>query len=134
MGIYVLLTLFLRIASLNAFTPVNDPLSPEMVIFNAAIELPAAERLTYLSQACSGDTELLHRLQLLLKAHEASGKFLLEGVAGTSSLSAKRPGSRFRQARREAARTGSEPNRRGACVGLAERSERSHPHARASAA
>ena len=42
--------------------------------------------------------------------------------------------SRLRQARREAARTGSEPNRRGACVGLAERSERSQPHARASAA
>ena len=45
----------------------------------------------------------------------------------------ERTHSRFRQARREAARTGREPNRRGACVGLAERGERRQPHARASA-
>ena len=47
---------------------------------------------------------------------------------------AERTHSRLRQARREAARTGREPNRRGACVGLAERGERRQPHARASAA
>jgi hypothetical protein len=46
---------------------------------------------------------------------------------------AERTHSRLRQARREAARTGHEPDRRDACVGLAERSERSKPHARASA-
>jgi len=46
---------------------------------------------------------------------------------------AERTHSRLRQARREAARTGREPNRRGACVGLAKRSERRQPHARASA-
>ena len=37
---------------------------------------------------------------------------------------AERTHSRLRQARREAARTGREPNRRGAGVGLAERNER----------
>jgi hypothetical protein len=37
----------------------------------------------------------------------------------------ERTHSRLREARREAARTSREPNRRGACVGLAEQSERS---------
>jgi len=47
---------------------------------------------------------------------------------------AERTHSRLRHARLEAARTGHELNRRGASVGLAERSERSQPHALASAA
>ena len=57
-----------------------------------------------------------------------------DGRCRLTEQPAERTHSRLRQARREAARTGSEPNRRGACVGLAERSERSQPHARASAA
>src|SRR5882724_11450707 len=59
---------------------------------------------------------------------------LKDGRCGWTEQRAERTHSRLRQARREAARTGSEPNRRGACVGLAERRERSQPHARASAA
>ena len=56
-----------------------------------------------------------------------------DGRCGWTEQRAERTHRRLRQARREAARTGGEPNRRGACVGLAERSERSQPHARASA-
>jgi len=59
---------------------------------------------------------------------------LKNGRCGWTEQRAERTHSRFRQARREAARTGSERSRRGACVGLAERSERSQPHARAGAA
>ena len=46
----------------------------------------------------------------------------------------ERTHSRLRQARQEAARTGREPKRRGACGGLAERNEHRQPPAQASAA
>src|SRR5450759_3390336 len=58
---------------------------------------------------------------------------LKDGRCCWTEQRAERAHSRLSHARREAARTGHEPNRRGACVGLAERNERSQPHARASA-
>jgi hypothetical protein len=48
----------------------------EEELFAAALALPAAERQRYLEQACGGDTELLRRVEALLRAHEKVGDFL----------------------------------------------------------
>jgi eukaryotic-like serine/threonine-protein kinase len=77
---FVLFTLFLRIGYLNAFHPVTDPLNLEMVLLNAAIELPPSERVAYLERACAGQAELLQRLRGLLSAHDAAGDFLTESA------------------------------------------------------
>ena len=63
----------------------TDPLNREMVVFNAALELPAAKRAAYLDQACAGDGELLRRLKALLQANEAAGNFLAKPVLETPS-------------------------------------------------
>jgi WD40 repeat protein len=66
---------------------VTDPLNLEMVVFNAALELPVAERAAYLETACAGNAELLGRLHNLLQAHEAAGDFLTEPALETPSSS-----------------------------------------------
>jgi len=48
----------------------------EEELFAAALALPVAERKHYLEQACGGDTELLQRVEALLRAHEEVGGFL----------------------------------------------------------
>jgi serine/threonine-protein kinase len=45
-------------------------------IFQAAVELPAAERGAYLTDACAGDASLLTEVESLLAAHEEPGSFL----------------------------------------------------------
>jgi eukaryotic-like serine/threonine-protein kinase len=45
-------------------------------IFQAAVELPAAERETYLSGACEGDPSLRAEIESLIAAHEEPGSFL----------------------------------------------------------
>src|SRR5215475_7746331 len=45
-------------------------------IFQAAIELPAAEQEVYLADACAGDLELLTEIESLIAAHEQTGSFL----------------------------------------------------------
>ncbi|HEY5042957.1 MAG TPA: hypothetical protein VIK53_13245 [Verrucomicrobiae bacterium] len=69
----------------------TDPLNHEMVVFNAALELPAAERVAYLERACAGDGELLRRLRALLQAYEAAGDFLAEPVLETPSAATAEP-------------------------------------------
>jgi len=54
----------------------NEPLSPEVAILNAAAELPTAERAVYLAEACKGDAALHQRLQELLQAHDQTEGFL----------------------------------------------------------
>lgn len=49
-------------------------------LFEAALELPAAERLEFLEKQAAGDAALLDEVVSLLKAHEASGD-LFEGSA-----------------------------------------------------
>src|SRR6185436_4361825 len=44
--------------------------------FDAAVQLPAAERGGYLDQSCSAGTPLRQRVEALLKAHDAAGGFL----------------------------------------------------------
>lgn len=45
-------------------------------IFDAALDLHAAERASYVEQACGSNTELLATVRRLLTAHEASAQFL----------------------------------------------------------
>jgi WD40 repeat protein len=55
-------------------------------IFNTALGLPPGERDAYLAGACGGNLPLRQRVEVLLRAHEAAGKFLPENPGG-------RPGS-----------------------------------------
>ena len=54
----------------------NDPLPREVLVFNAALQLPANQREDYLSEACGDDGELRSRVSELLQAHEGAGLFL----------------------------------------------------------
>jgi serine/threonine-protein kinase len=45
-------------------------------IFQAAVELPATERETYLAGACEGDPSLRAEIESLIAAHEEPGSFL----------------------------------------------------------
>src|SRR5438067_9809839 len=56
----------------------NDPPNREVLVFNAALQLPANERVGYLSDACRCDIELHSRVAALLVAHERAGTFLQE--------------------------------------------------------
>jgi serine/threonine protein kinase/tetratricopeptide (TPR) repeat protein len=56
----------------------TDPPSREVLVFNAALELPAEERAGYLSESCRDDAEILGRVAALLEAHERAGAFLQE--------------------------------------------------------
>ena len=58
----------------------NDPPNREVLVFNAALQLPADERASYLSEACRGDIELNSRVAALLEADERAGAFLQEPV------------------------------------------------------
>jgi len=54
----------------------TEPIHPEVVIFNAALELEPAARAAYLDQACAGDAALRRQVEDLLAAHEQAGDFL----------------------------------------------------------
>src|SRR5256714_2764032 len=58
----------------------NDPPNREVLVFNAALRLPANERVGYLSETCRGDIELHSHVAALLEAHERAGVFLQEPV------------------------------------------------------
>src|SRR5579885_2792064 len=59
----------------------NDP-SPAEIIFFAALEkATAAERATYLEEACAGNEALRRRVETLLAAHLRVGQFLERPVA-----------------------------------------------------
>jgi len=56
----------------------NNPPNREVLVFNAALQLPASERTGYLSEACRGDIELNNRVAALLEADKRAGAFLQE--------------------------------------------------------
>ena len=60
--------------------PMSEPPERDIEVFNAALELPPAERAACLDQACVGDAALRRRVEELLQASEAAGGFL-EGTA-----------------------------------------------------
>jgi len=51
----------------------NDPRNREEAIFEAALELPASQRASYLANACGDDSALRQRIKALLAAHEGDG-------------------------------------------------------------
>src|SRR5512137_566416 len=54
----------------------NEPLRPEVRIFNAALEIPSeAERAAYVAQACAKDENLRHKVETLLRAHAGADEF-----------------------------------------------------------
>ena len=61
--------------------PMPQPSERDIEVFNAALELPPAERAAYLDRACAGDAALRLRVEELLKANEAAGGFLEDTVA-----------------------------------------------------
>jgi eukaryotic-like serine/threonine-protein kinase len=56
----------------------SDPPTREVLLFNAALQLPANERARYMSENCREDSELHSRIAALLDAHERAGAFLQE--------------------------------------------------------
>jgi hypothetical protein len=61
----------------------NDAPDRDIAVFTEAIRLLPTERDDYLTHACAGDSELRHRVEALLQAHEDAGDFLglpAEGV------------------------------------------------------
>jgi serine/threonine-protein kinase len=52
-------------------------------IFADAIELPPAERLAFIAQACGADTDLRREVESLLTAHDGSAGFLESPPVGT---------------------------------------------------
>src|SRR5947207_5121824 len=58
----------------------NDPPNREVLVFNAALQLPANERVGYLSETCRGDVQLHSHVAALLEAHERAGAFLQEPI------------------------------------------------------
>jgi eukaryotic-like serine/threonine-protein kinase len=54
----------------------NEAHQREATLFDAALELPPAERAAYLDHACGGDTALRQRVEALLKGWESQCEFL----------------------------------------------------------
>src|SRR5438477_10234340 len=70
----------------------NDPPNHEVLVFNAALQLPPGERGDYLGEACRSDSQLRDRVEALIEAHERAGAFLQEPAdrpAGSSVAAAR---------------------------------------------
>ena len=63
----------------------NPPLNREVVIFNAALELPAGERGAYLHEVCADDPVLRLHIEALLRVHEEAGAFLETQTSGAQA-------------------------------------------------
>ncbi|HLH56029.1 MAG TPA: protein kinase [Verrucomicrobiae bacterium] len=61
-------------------------------VFSAAVALEATQRAEYLTGACGGDAHLLHRVEALLRAYTASGRFLPDESGSRASTEASEPG------------------------------------------
>jgi serine/threonine protein kinase len=67
------------------------PSNSEEPIFNRAVELPAAERNSYLDQACGGDGALRRRVEALLRAHDSAGNLLDAAPGGAIRAALSKP-------------------------------------------
>jgi WD40 repeat protein/serine/threonine protein kinase len=81
-----------------------EPSEREIEVFNAALELSAAERVPYLDRACAGDLALRQRVEKLLEASEEGGAYFDSPAAvppepvGTfrlPSVPSEKPGDRI---------------------------------------
>jgi eukaryotic-like serine/threonine-protein kinase len=78
----------------------NESHKPVGTIFDAAIELPAECRATYLDTACVGDALLRQRVEALLRAHELAGTFMGSPAVTSqpetiSAMPTQKPGDRI---------------------------------------
>src|ERR1043165_4647369 len=53
----------------------------EEAVFEAALQLPAGQRVAYLDQTCAGDPDLRRRVDVLLGAFERAGGFMKQPAA-----------------------------------------------------
>jgi eukaryotic-like serine/threonine-protein kinase len=75
-----------------------EPLSPEVAILNAALELPTAQRHAYLDKACGRDAALREQVEALLRAHEQADDFLEASpasFANIGNISTEKPGDKI---------------------------------------
>jgi hypothetical protein len=56
----------------------------EVAVFTQALKIPVKDRAAFLERVCTGDEDLLHKVEALLKAHDRLGNFLEEPPTGTS--------------------------------------------------
>src|SRR5687767_2518694 len=63
----------------------------EEAVFEAALQLAAAERPAYLDQACAGDADLRRRVEMLLGAFERAGGFMNDPAVSTPARSVTLP-------------------------------------------
>ena len=54
----------------------NEQTHPEVVILNAALELPLTDRAAYLDRACAGQPELRRQVEALIQANDQATSFL----------------------------------------------------------
>jgi hypothetical protein len=79
----------------------SEPPNAEVVVFAAALELPADQRGAYLDQACAGNADLRRQVEALLRVHDDAGSFFdkLTPVAQATSregaIPAEKPGDRI---------------------------------------
>ncbi len=80
----------------------NTPSQREEALFEAALELPAAQRARYLREACGEDTALRQRLEILIGANDRAKEFLEHPAASDRGETfvlplprAERPGDRI---------------------------------------
>jgi serine/threonine protein kinase/tetratricopeptide (TPR) repeat protein len=88
----------------------NEPPSPEAVLFGEALALPADKRAAFLDDVCGENAELRCAVQVLLDAHDDAGAFLETAASGgrllasaanpflsaaESAMPAQKPGDRI---------------------------------------
>jgi eukaryotic-like serine/threonine-protein kinase len=71
----------------------NDLPNRDVVIFTAAVNLPADERAPYLERACGGDAKLRQQVEALLQTHDHVGDFLEESPQKATINNARMAGS-----------------------------------------
>src|SRR5712691_7417810 len=69
----------------------NDPPKRDVGVFAEALQLPSAERSTYLERACGADEQLRQRVERLLKAHDQAGDFLEKPAPDATPLTTAEP-------------------------------------------
>src|SRR5215831_3001567 len=79
------------------FRNMNDKASNVLVIFAAALELPAGERAAFLVRECGDDHTLKARVEALLRADSEAGNFLEQpppdaGLLSVANTIGEKPG------------------------------------------
>src|SRR5215475_9195525 len=78
----------------SRFRNMNDKASKVLVVFAAALELPAGERAAFLVRECGDDQTLKARVEALLRADSEAGNFLEQpppdaGLLGANTIGEK---------------------------------------------